>query len=104
MTRRLLPLSDGDLVTGAWGRTRAGLVRHLWLTRIALEAPLPEDETLRLRERIRFIREVLSSDPRKNDYDMPTILENIGVLNEPGLGGFVANPSFPDVIVGERNS
>lgn len=95
MNRRLLPLADGDLVTGAWGRTRAGLVRQLWLSRIALENPLDAEETLRLRERIRFIREILSIDPRKNDYDMPTIMENTGVFNESETGGFIAESLIP---------
>ena len=103
MTRRVLPLSDGDILSGAWARTRAGLVRAMWLARIGLEAPLSEDETLRLRERIRFIRELLAVDPRKNDYDIPTILENVGIFNESETGGYIAHPSFPDVMVGDSS-
>ena len=67
-----LPIVDTDLHTGTWQRIRLGLIQNLWTARAQLETPgLTEVETACIRERIRFVKELLSADPKKDDYLLP---------------------------------
>ncbi len=57
-----------DITTSTWARMRAGLVQELWRLRAELEKELAPEETLLCRNRIRFVKELLHVDPRKDDY------------------------------------
>jgi hypothetical protein len=74
-----LPLLPHDIPTGTWARVRAGLVGSLWAARMQLEGELTEVETARVRERIRFVKELLGNDPKKDDYDLrPRAVARVG--------------------------
>lgn len=59
-----------DLSTGAWHRIRTRLVQELWRARAALEDSHSPEMTLQLRERIRFVKEILGMDPKQDDYSL----------------------------------
>jgi hypothetical protein len=63
-----LDLNHIDLGTHIWRRIREGLVAQLWLARGNLENDLSDADTLRYRERVRLIKELLSVDPNNTDY------------------------------------
>lgn len=66
-----LPLVPHDLIGGTWARVRAGLVAALWESRMILERPdLTDVENISIRERIKLVKELLSIDPKKEDYDL----------------------------------
>lgn len=67
MMQTLLP---HDLTTGTWFRVRTRLVQELWRARASLEDA--EDTVLatQLRERIRFVKEILGMDPKCDDYSL----------------------------------
>ena len=71
MKQTLLPLVSSDLYTGTWIRARKGLVTALWTARAQLErSDLTEVESACIRERIRFVKEMLTVDPNNTDWSL----------------------------------
>lgn len=89
-----LPLAEMDLMSGCWARVRAGLLQNLWQARAVLEQTEDPAEICAVRERIRFVKELLSIDPKKDDYDLQARARQ-GVVLDPAT----CNPTFPEETV-----
>ncbi len=65
-----MTLTPADYQSGTWFRVRAELLRDLWAARAALETDLSDSDTVRCRERIRFVKALLHGDPKKDDWQI----------------------------------